>query len=210
MTIDEALRGFAALGAQWILWLLVALSVIALAVIVERATYLVSLRGDHEALRTELRVLLARGQTEKARQRLDESPCCEARILRAGLGSTSPQEAEERMAGESELQRLGMERRLAFLGTLGNNAPFIGLLGTVIGIIGAFHQLDASSGRLSSGLMAEIGEALIATAIGLLVALPAVAAFNFFQRVIKVRLSRANALGREVLANLYKLPEPGE
>src|SRR5690606_23622665 len=147
---------------------------------------------------------------EKARQRLDESPSCEARILRAGIGSRTPQEAEERMAGESELQRLGMERRLAFLGTLGNNAPFIGLLGTVIGIIGAFHQLDASSGRLSPGLMAEIGEALIATAIGLLVALPAVAAFNFFQRVIKVRLSRANALGREVLANLYSVPEPGE
>jgi biopolymer transport protein ExbB len=83
-------------------------------------------------------------------------------------------------------------------------------LGTVIGIIGAFHQLDASAGRLSAGLMAEIGEALIATAVGLVVALPAVATFNLFQRIIRVRLSRASALGREVLAYFYAQPLRGE
>lgn len=203
MTIDQALRGFANIGAEWVLWLLVGLSVAALAIIIERGATLLSLRDDHRKLRSELRVFLSRGQTERARQRLDESPSCEARIVGAGIGARSAEEAEQRMTGESELQRLFMERRLAFLGTLGNNAPFIGLLGTVIGIIGAFQQLDATAGRLSSGLMAEIGEALIATAIGLLVALPAVAAFNFFQRMIRVRLSRANALGREVLAHLY-------
>jgi biopolymer transport protein ExbB len=203
MTINEALRGFATLGAQWVLWLLICLSVIGLAIIVERSAFLVSVRGDYSKLRSELRVLLSRGQMQTALQTLDALPSCEARILRAGIGSSTAKEAEERMLGESELQKLFMERRLAFLGTLGNNAPFIGLLGTVIGIIGAFHQLDASAGRLSSGLMAEIGEALIATAVGLVVALPAVAAFNFFQRVIRVRLSRANALGREVLAHFH-------
>ena len=95
-----------------------------------------------------------------------------------------------------------MERNLAFLGTMGNNAPFVGLLGTVIGIIRAFHELNASTGRVSEGLMSEIGEALVATAIGLLVALPAVAAFNFFQRLIKTRATQADALGKEVLAFL--------
>ncbi len=204
MRIDQALQGFVTLGAQWILWLLVALSVAALAIIFERAATLISIRDDHKTLRTELRMFLARGQTEKACQRLDESPSCEARIVRAGIAASNAEEAEERMTGESELQRLFLERRLAFLGTLGNNAPFIGLLGTVIGIIGAFHQLDASAGRLSTGLMSQIGEALIATAVGLLVALPAVAAFNLFQRIIRVRLSRANALGREVLAYFHK------
>jgi len=210
MTIDQALQGFATLGAQWVLWLLIALSLGALAIIVERAAYLFSIHDDHTKLRAELRLLLSKGQTEKAQKRLDESPSSEARIVRAGIGATSAEEAEQRMSGESELQRLFMERRLAFLGTLGNNAPFIGLLGTVIGIIGAFHQLDASAGRLSSGLMAEIGEALIATAVGLVVALPAVAAFNFFQRIIRVRLSRANALGREVLAHFHAVAARGE
>ena len=203
MSIEESLRGFASLGAEWVLWLLIALSVIAVAIVVERIAFLAMSADDYRKLRADLRALMSTGDVDKARRRLDESPSCEARILGAGLGAANVGEAEERMTGESELQRLNMERRVAFLGTLGNNAPFIGLLGTVIGIIGAFHQLDASQGRLSAGLMAEIGEALIATAIGLLVALPAVAAFNAFQRVIRVRLARANALGRELLAHLH-------
>ena len=95
-----------------------------------------------------------------------------------------------------------MERNLAFLGTLGNNAPFIGLLGTVIGIVRAFRELSESKGQMSAALMAEIGEALVATAVGLLVALPAIALFNLFQRTIRARLSRADALSGEVLAHL--------
>ena len=93
-------------------------------------------------------------------------------------------------------------RERAFLGTLGSNAPFIGLLGTVIGIIRAFHELDAAAGKVTAGLMAEIGEALVATAVGILVALPAIAFFNLFQRIIKGRITRAEAFGKEVLAHL--------
>ena len=101
-----------------------------------------------------------------------------------------------------------MERNLAFLGTLGNNAPFVGLLGTVIGIVRSFHALNANVGQVSAGLMAEIGEALTATAIGLLVALPAVAFFNLFQRLIRVRLSRAEALCHEIIAHLRTQDRP--
>jgi biopolymer transport protein ExbB len=122
------------------------------------------------------------------------------------------------MAGESSLAKLNMERNLAFLGTVGNNAPFVGLLGTVIGVIRAFHALDAGAGQVTSGLMSEIGEALVATAIGILVALPAVAFFNLFTRVIKGRLARADALGRDLMAYLKSTngtppaaqPEPAE
>jgi biopolymer transport protein ExbB len=96
--------------------------------------------------------------------------------------------------------KLRLERRLAFIGTVGSNAPFVGLLGTVIGIIRAFHALDASGGQMSTALMAEIGEALTATAIGLFVALPAVALFNVFSRQIATRIARAEALGRELLS----------
>jgi biopolymer transport protein ExbB len=93
-----------------------------------------------------------------------------------------------------------MERRLGVLGTVGSNAPFVGLLGTVIGIIRAFHALDASGGQVSTALMAEIGEALSATGVGLFVALPAVALFNYFQREIGLRVARAQALGHELLS----------
>ena len=78
----------------------------------------------------------------------------------------------------------------------------MGLLGTVIGIIRAFHTLDESQGKITAGLMADIGEALVATAIGILVALPAVAAYNYFQRVIKSRLARGNAMGSHLVSHL--------
>jgi len=200
MDINQALSAFTNLGARWVLWALVGLSIIGVAVIIERAVYLLTSRDDVGRLRRELRDMLSRGEVAKARRRLEESPCFEAQVAAAGLNADGAGSAEERMAGESQLARLRMEKYLAYLGTLGSNAPFVGLLGTVIGIIGAFHELSEGVGQVSAGLMSQIGEALIATAVGLLVALPAVAFFNLFQRVITSRLGRADALGREVLA----------
>lgn len=203
MDIEQALNAFTALGAQWILWLLVALSVAGIAIVIERSIFLATARDDIGRLQVELRRLLARGRLDQARKRLEESPSFEARVARSGLEAEGPGSAEERMAGEAQLAKLRMERNLTYLGTLGSNAPFVGLLGTVIGIIGAFHQLNSGGvGQVSAGLMAEIGEALVATAVGLLVALPAVAAYNTFQRVIKTRIGHADVLGREVLAYL--------
>lgn len=202
MDIVRALNGLTQLGATWVLWFLVALSVAGLAVAIERAVFLWASRDDVAGLGRDLALLLSRGDLDKARHRLDESPSFEARIARAALDSEDAAAAEERIAKESTLAKLDLERRLVFLGTLGNNAPFVGLLGTVIGIVRAFHALGAASGQVSAGLMAEIGEALVATAFGLLVALPAVAAFNLFQRVIRARLASADALSREVLAHM--------
>jgi biopolymer transport protein ExbB len=130
-----------------------------------------------------------------------------AGIVEAGMGADAAQEA---MSGASALQRLKLERRLAFLGTLGNNAPFIGLLGTVIGIVGAFDELGKAknatmqaAGQVApEAVMNNIAEALVATAVGLLVAIPAVAAFNAFQRVVKTTLSNTEALSHVLLAHL--------
>ena len=200
MDILERLTGLADYGARWILWLLLALSLVGVAVILERAVLFVSSRDDLGRLRRELRRLLAGGELAEARRKLDDSPSFEARIAAAGLEGDDAGSAEELMQGETEIAKLTMERNLALLGTLGNNAPFVGLLGTVIGIVRAFRELEHSAGQVSAGLMAEVGEALIATAIGLLVALPAVACFNLYQRVIRARLGRAQALCHEVMA----------
>jgi len=113
--------------------------------------------------------------------------------------------AEEAMASAAALQRMRLERRLAFLGTVGNNAPFIGLLGTVIGIVQAFEKLQgagASGGAAgpASDVMGSISESLVATAIGLVVAIPAVAAFNYFQRRIRATLANSDALTHILLA----------
>lgn len=200
MNLVQRLTGLADFGANWVLWLLVALSVVAGAVVIERAVLLFSSRDDIARLRDELRHLLGRGQTDAAVKKLEESPSFEARVAVAGLTADGVGSADERMQGETELMKVSLEKNLALLGTLGNNAPFVGLLGTVIGIVRSFRELESSSGQVSAGLMAEVGEALVATAIGLLVALPAVAFFNFYQRVIRARVSRAGALAHEILA----------
>ena len=202
MDLFDRLSGLTQYGSLWVLWLLVCLSVFALTIALERAVLFFSSRDDVLGLRRELRGLLRDGNVALARKRLEHSPSFEARIAVAGLDSENAGSAEERMRGEHQVARLTMERNLAFLGTLGNNAPFIGLLGTVIGIVRAFRELAHAKGQMSATLMAEIGEALVATAVGLLVALPAIAAFNLFQRTIRARLGRADALSGEVLAHL--------
>ncbi len=204
MDIQERLTAFAMLGAGWVMWLLVLLSVVGFAIILERTYYFLTSRDDPRALQEKLRRHLDEADLEGAKALLREAKSPEARVVLAGLlvapgGAAS---AEATMAAERGLARARMERNLAFLGTVGNNAPFVGLLGTVIGIIRAFQALHESAGQVSEGLMAEIGEALVATAIGLLVALPAVAAYNVFQRVIKGRLVWADALGGDLLSHL--------
>jgi biopolymer transport protein ExbB len=202
MDIVEKMAGLSNAGAGWVLWLLVVLSVFGLGVVLERAVVLTLTRDDVSGLSKDLSDALARRDRRGAQHRLQESPSFEARIAGAALECVDPAQARERLAGASTLARLDMQRNLAFLGTLGNNAPFVGLFGTVIGIIRAFSALEQSAGQVSANLMTEVGEALVATAVGLLVALPAVAFFNLFQRVIAARLGRAQALSHEVVAFL--------
>jgi biopolymer transport protein ExbB len=94
--------------------------------------------------------------------------------------------------------KIKWENHLSTLATIGNNAPFIGLFGTVLGIIQAFHDLSKqasgqAAGVGASSVTAGISEALIATAVGILVAIPAVMAYNYFTRKLKIHLTMAEA-----------------
>jgi biopolymer transport protein ExbB len=205
------------LGTGWILVLMLALSVISLAIMLERTWLYWSLRDDIEDLMRDLGRLLRGGDLEGARRRLEASRSAEAAVVVAGLveADRGVHAAEEAMDGAGALQRLKLEKRLAFLGTLGNNAPFIGLLGTVIGIVGAFDELSkvkmaaASPTQLApEAVMGRISEALVATAVGIMIAIPAVAAYNAFQRVVKATLANTEALGHVLLAHLKATPLP--
>ena len=125
MNLFDRLTGLTEFGSVWILWLLVCLSIFASTVAIERAILFLSSRDDVLALRRELRQMLSDGNIALARKRLEQSPSFEARVAVAGLDSENAASAEERMRGESQVARLTMERHLGFLGTLGNNAPFI-------------------------------------------------------------------------------------
>lgn len=185
------------------MYLLLGLSVVSLAIAIERAVHLIRYADDLEALQLGLDSRLKNGDIEGGKKLLAASRSHVAKIaLRAlesldrGVGTM-----EEIIGGATVAERMRMQRGLAFLGTLGNNAPFIGLFGTVLGIIRAFRDLSSNTIEGSEAVMYGIAEALVATAVGLLVALPAVAVFNFFQRLIKARLSQAEGLSRIVLAH---------
>ncbi len=211
--IERLKSAMVGLGAGWVLILMLVLSVVSLAVMLERAWLYWSLRDDVPVLMRDLGRLLRSGDLEAAKKRLEASPSAEAAVVIAGIveAPMGAESAEEAMLGASALQKLKLEKRLTFLGTLGNNAPFIGLLGTVIGIVGAFDELgkqkSATAGAAASQLapeavMTNISEALVATAVGLIVAIPAVAAFNWFQRVVKATLANTDALSHVLLAHL--------
>ena len=129
----------------------------------------------------------------------------EAEVIRAALAHVDrgPEAVGRIVEAEIARARLGYEARLSFLGTLGNNAPFLGLFGTVLGVIHAFAALGAHPGADGASMvMVGISEALIATAVGLFVALPAVVAFNFYQRWLRRTAQRASMLGRAIEARL--------
>jgi biopolymer transport protein ExbB len=205
-------------GAQWVMWLLIALSVVSVAIMLERAWFYWSLRDDLTRLASDLRELLRGNDIEAARKKMEASPSAEAAVVVAGLleADRGERAADEAMQGALALQRMRLERRLAYLGTLGNNAPFIGLFGTVIGVVQAFAALGrqdataaAATGTAPQEVMAAIAEALVATAVGLAVAIPAVATYNFFQRRIKSILGNTEALSKVLLAYLAGAPGSG-
>lgn len=198
-------------GAAWVMWLLIGLSVVSVAIMFERAWFYWSLRDDLTALASRLREALVTGDLDKAKAALDASPSAEAAVVKAGMAEIErgAASAEEAMAGAKALQKMRLERRLAFLGTLGNNAPFVGLFGTVIGVVQAFEGLSvestsdaASATAAPQVVMAAIAEALVATAVGLAVAIPAVVAYNFFSRHSRGILANTEALTRVLMAHL--------
>ena len=214
--IEKAKDLMLALGATPIMYLLIALSTASFAVVIERLWFFFRTSDDVASLARQLRMLLGEGDLEGAKRRMRESPSPAAAIVLAGLeeSANGADSAEEAMHGALATQRGRLERRLAFLGTLGNNAPFLGLFGTVVGIVMAFERLGEagrSAGAAGAGatnaVMSSIAEALVATAVGLLVALPAVAAFNFFQRKIKSVLASSDTLSRVLLAWLKAAPQ---
>ena len=91
------------------------------------------------------------------------------------------------------VERPLLEKNLAVLGTIASNAPYVGLLGTVMGIMKAFNDLAVAPGQGNEVVMAGIGHALVSTAIGLVVAIPAVVAFNLLQKKVGLILDNIDA-----------------
>jgi biopolymer transport protein ExbB len=204
MHITERFLAFTLLGAEWVLWLLIGLSIISFAIMIERAYYFLTHGVDIDSLGADLRRMLAKGNVADARSRVKGSDSAEMTVIAAGLDEVERgvDAVAEAMVGRKAHERMRLERNLAFLGTLGNNAPFIGLFGTVLGIIRAFHDLSGNQAGGAAVVMAGISEALVATAVGLMVAIPAVVGFNYFNRRVRQTLANIDNLAHVVLAQL--------
>ena len=202
--IEQRLLAFTMLGAGWVLWLLVGLSVLSVTVMLERGLYFGQRRMSKRF--PELLRLCQDGSLDKAAQ-LAAGDAMEAEVVRvaARIAGSGQEAVEKAVASTIDRRRLEYEKWLFVLGTLGNNAPFIGLFGTVLGIIRAFADLAAHPGAAAgaSTVMAGISEALVATAVGLFVAIPAVLAYNIYQRLLKRVVGRSQSLGNAIAAGLH-------
>ena len=197
------------MGSEWVLYILLALSILSVAVIIERIFFYRKAARDLDTFRSELRKNINAGELKKAlstaESRLSggfkEAPDFESGLsfhllnhVAKGSNGTAPEILSE-VAQDWILQtRIKWERNLSILASIGSNAPFVGLFGTVLGIIQAFHELSQKASSGAQTVTAGISEALIATAMGILVAIPAVVAFNLFQRKVKAALIEADAL----------------
>jgi biopolymer transport protein ExbB/TolQ len=133
------------------------------------------------------------------------------RVLSAGLGAysmtrtagTTPDLTIESVARALERQaqreQQNLKRGLNFLATVGSTAPFVGLLGTVVGIINAFQSMAATGSGGLGTVSAGIAEALVTTAFGLLVAIPAVMAYNYAQGWVDARMVDMTESSNELL-----------
>jgi biopolymer transport protein ExbB/TolQ len=185
--IVKYLLKVAMLGSAWVMYVLLALSVLSIGVMVERWWFFRKHGRGGEELGEALLNLLETGDRKAAEGLLQRHPAIEAEVLLASLrwAQGGPDALAAGIDGEMTRRRKELESGMTILGTLGNNAPFVGLLGTVIGVIVAFADLAEGSNKVQMDkVMGGIAEALIATAVGLFVAIPAVVAFNFFSAKI--------------------------
>lgn len=209
MIIEQIAQILDQVGAVWLLYILMALSVGSVAIVIERMLFLHRNKVPVAQLQPELLRALDSGK-DAAEKVLTPHQGMEAQVALAGVREMDRGAAavEEVMAATAAVEKLRYERFLGFLGSLGANAPFIGLLGTVIGIMGAFADLKSSMGADGGGanrteaIMGSISEALVATAVGLFVAIPAVWAYNEFKNRIKHVQGNTAALGSIVLAHV--------
>jgi biopolymer transport protein ExbB/TolQ len=207
MSLSSLFMDLARHGAEWVLWLLLVLSVVSFGIMFDRARWLRGRDARTDEFLAELRAAAAAGDAalDEVAGRHADAPSIPVQVARAGLATRrhgAAACAESMLAARARWRRAG-DRHLIVLGTLGNNVPFVGLFGTVLGVIAAFDDLRSKSEAGEAAAMAGVAEALIATAVGLLVAIPAVVAFNYFGRRLRTAMAGADEAAHTVLAIVH-------
>jgi len=190
--LTERLFNIAQGGAEAILWLLLVISVLSIGIILERWISLRAVASRSNRVKLRLKDALQSNNLEEVEEIAKDRESLEGRAMAYGLryareaGTDGLPEVFNTFA---LLERPTLERSLNFLATIGSNAPFIGLLGTVLGIMKAFRDLSQNTSAAGNQVvMLGIAEALVSTAVGLVVAIPAVIAYNAFSKQVRSSL----------------------
>jgi biopolymer transport protein ExbB len=200
-------------GAEWIMWVLLLLSIVSIALMVERWMYFYRTRIDSDDLAAKLDENLRARNLQGAWQLVKDThtQSIESAVVAAGLIAlrNGAHAASEAMLSVKARMRPALDANLSVLATIGNNAPFVGLLGTVLGIVNAAHELTAdTTSNNPNAVMSGVFEALVATAVGLFVAIPAVVAYNLFQRTVRKRVADVDSLAHLILATARSEGKP--
>ncbi len=191
------------------MWFIVAFSVIALAVAIERAIAMWQFTTRAKALADTVSRCLARGAAQEGRSACERSPSPLADVYLVGYERLGRSKTEHLGAAvHRERQRVGadLRTRLWMLGTIGATSPLVGLFGTVIGIMKAMRSFKGDD-QVKFGMVSKpISEALVVTAAGILVAVEAVILYNYFnQRAVRIG-QEMKLLTDEFLELLDELP----
>ena len=192
------------LGARGVLVILFLLSIWSVAIMIERKRFFKNEIGDAQT--DEVKKLIHTKNWAAVQTWVQGKNTYIAGVVNAALNCESKESESVDRAVQSYLseQRLRLEKGLNVLATLGSNAPFIGLFGTVMGIIQSFGILSSQQGSAMTAVMLGLAEALIATAVGLFVAIPAVVAYNYFSQKLRNATLEAQSLRDLYVSKLGK------
>jgi biopolymer transport protein ExbB len=185
-----------------LMWPILLCSIIVLTIIIERFLALRRADVDAREFMDTMRQVLRQDRIQEALEQCDESKAPIARIMKAGILKHNRPKDDIREAIEDaarfEVPRL--ERYLSGLATCATVAPMLGLLGTVQGMIKCFAQIQNKRGQVSPADLAEgIGNALVATAAGLVVAIPALIVYNYFVTRVQGMVTEMEAGSSELM-----------
>jgi len=197
MLLTEKIISVAHYLDQVVLWILIVLSILSVGMILERFFSLRKVSAESAKVRARIKLALQGNSVDDFEQIAKDLNSLEGRAAHYAIRhmkDSGSKGLEEVFNTYSLTERPDLERFLNFLATIGSNAPYIGLFGTVLGIMKAFNDLAQASDAGQQTVMAGIALALIATAAGLFVAIPAVIFYNYFNKQVKGILQSLDAV----------------
>lgn len=218
LSLTEAFEKFALLGAEWVMWVLVVMGLIAFGLFFVRLYFL-------KKYQVELPALLDALTASAVKKMVGTNAKSALESLGVGRVDSMELEVAQQVIANWESSDAGLEnivqktilsnrqtyeRQVSYFGIVGSNAPFVGLFGTVIGVIISFKELGNNPKGGLEVVGPGISEALVATAVGLLVAIPAVIMFNTLKSKIKTRVQNSEIVFRHLLAIKKDQPQSEE